>query len=177
MRGRPPDDVLDLGSGAGLPGLVLALAWPAVRMTLLDSNHRRTEFLLDAVKQLGLTARVAVASGRAEELGRSALRGRHDLVVARSFAPPAVTAECGAPFAHIGGLLAIAEPPGGRSERWPAAGLAVLGLRDAGLVTQPAAVRLLAVVDPADERYPRRTGVPAKRPLWATGPADSSGFT
>lgn len=166
VRGTPPAAVLDLGSGGGLPGLVLAVAWPDVRLTLLDSSRRRTDFLVDAVGELGLASRVGVACGRAEELGRRDLRGRYDLVVARSFASPAVTAECGAPFVGRAGYLAIAEPPGGRAGRWPATGLAMLGLRDAGVVTEPAAVRLLAAVEPIDERYPRRTGIPAKRPLW-----------
>ncbi len=163
-----PAVVLDLGSGGGVPGLVLAEAWPAARVVLLDAQVRRTAFLLDAVEALGWGDRVEVAVGRAEELARTpAHRGRYDLVTARSFGPPAVTAECGAPFLRVGGRLVVAEPPAGAPDRWPPAGLAVLGLVDDGVIaTGGGTVRRLRAAAPVIDRYPRRTGIPAKRPLF-----------
>jgi 16S rRNA (guanine527-N7)-methyltransferase len=161
-----PRTVLDLGSGGGVPGLVLACLCPAASVTLVDSQRRRTDFLARAAGALGSPDRIRVVLGRAEALGRGALRHSQQLVVARSFGPPAVTAECGASFLQPGGWLAVAEPPGGGTHRWPPDPLAELGLREVGLVTRPAAVRIFLQERALDERYPRRTGVPVKRPLW-----------
>jgi 16S rRNA (guanine527-N7)-methyltransferase len=163
---RRPERALDLGSGGGVPGLVLALAWPDTRWTLLDAGQQRTVFLGGAVVRLGLKGRVDVVRGRAEELAHEpGLRSKFGLVVARSFGPPAVTAECGAAFLTLGGTLLVSEPPGGRA-RWPASGLAALGLRDEGLGCAAPAIRRLVAANPCPATYPRRTGVPSKRPLF-----------
>jgi 16S rRNA (guanine527-N7)-methyltransferase len=120
------------------------------------------------VVELELADRVAVRTARAEDAGRDpALRARFALVTARSFGPPAVTAECGAPFLHVGGGLVVAEPPGGDDARWPAAGLDRLGLEDEGVVAATeATVRRLRAVRLADDRYPRANGVPSAQPLF-----------
>lgn len=159
---------LDLGSGGGLPGLPLALARADVQWVLLDGSVTRAEFLRWAAAQLGLEPdRVEVVASRAEEAGRQAdLRGTFDVVVARSFGAPAVTAECGAPFLVAGGLLVVAEPPGGAAERWPADGLDMLGLRPLEAVAEPSAFQVLVQERPCPDRFPRRTGIPAKRPLF-----------
>jgi len=158
---------VDLGSGGGLPGLVLAIRLPASTWTLLDAMLRRTAFLQEAVDALDLTDRVQVVTARAEDAGRDpALRGHADLVVARSFGPPAVTAECAAPLLRTGGKLIVSEPPGGAGERWPAGALAELGFEPAVAVDGPPSFVQLRLARPTDDRYPRRTGVPGKRPLW-----------
>ncbi|HTJ75551.1 MAG TPA: RsmG family class I SAM-dependent methyltransferase [Acidimicrobiales bacterium] len=159
---------VDLGSGAGLPGLPLALRFPDVRWSLIDSSLRRTEFLRRAVLALGLEDRVQVRPERAEESGRAGgLRGGQDLVVARSFGPPAVVAECAAPLLRVGGRAVVSEPPGGRAARWPSAGLAPLGLRPAGgRTTAHGTFQVLVQESPCPARYPRRVGLPAKRPLF-----------
>ena len=166
--GRAEGACLDLGSGAGLPGLPLALAWPDSRWTLVDAGRRRVEFLVTAVEALGLGPRVSVVEGRAEELARrDGLRGRFDLVVARGFASPAVTAECAAGFLLVGGRLVVSEPPGGRPDRWPPAGLAMLGLEPAeAFEAAGASYQVLRQAAPCADRFPRRVGVPAKRPLF-----------
>jgi 16S rRNA (guanine527-N7)-methyltransferase len=158
----------DLGSGAGLPGLPLALALPGSRWTLVDSAVRRAGFLREAVAALGLEDRVVVAEERAESLGRmSAHRGRYDVVVARSFGPPAVVAECGAPLLVPGGRAVVSEPPGGAPARWPAEALLRLGMAPAvAMVAGGWAYQVLAQVEPCPDRYPRRVGVPVKRPLF-----------
>lgn len=162
----PPARAVDLGSGGGLPGLVLAAVWPDSQWMLLDANHRRTAFLSEAVSQLGWDSRVTVVTERAEVVGRSDQRGRADLVVARGFGPPAVTAECGAPLVAVGGLLLVTEPPGGEPGRWPSEALRQLGLEPVRLVTEPTAAQILRQVEPCPSRFPRRVGVPAKRPLF-----------
>jgi len=167
--GTPAWAGLDLGSGAGLPGLPLALTWPDSRWTLVDAGKRRVEFLVEAVRSLGLEDRVEVVAGRAEELGRhERLRGWFDLVVARGFGPPAVTAECAAGFLTVGGRLVVSEPPGGRPGRWPASGLAPLGLEPSATIeTMGASYAVLHQRSPCPDRFPRRTGIPSKRPLFA----------
>jgi 16S rRNA (guanine527-N7)-methyltransferase len=162
-----PGLAVDLGSGAGVPGLVLARHWPQSRWLLLDSNERRTGFLHSAVDRLGLAGRIEVLRARAEEAGRlAAWRGLADLVVARSFGRPPVTAECGAPFLRVGGRLVVAEPPGAPADRWPPAGLAELGLELADRATEPASWVALEQRTACPPRYPRRVGIPAKRPLF-----------
>jgi 16S rRNA (guanine527-N7)-methyltransferase len=163
---------LDLGSGGGLPGLVLgALTAPELRWTLLDARRRSVTFLTEAVTELGLEGRVTAVEGRAEEVGRNEEhRGRYGLVVARGFAEPAVTAECAAPLLSVGGRLVVSEPPVPSPSRWPAVSER-LGLRLVGLRRLPSgAFAVLEQVAPCPSAYPRRTGVPAKRPLWASAP-------
>jgi 16S rRNA (guanine527-N7)-methyltransferase len=172
-----PRVALDLGSGGGLPGLVLATTWPTTAWVLLDSNGRRTDFLVQAVHRLGLDDRVEVQRGRAETVARRAdRRGRFDLVVARSFGSPPVVAECAAGFLCVGGHLVVSEPPPEspgptgalQSERWPSAGLGLLGLAPAGapVVTTQARYQVMVQTTPCPDRYPRGEGRPAKRPLF-----------
>jgi 16S rRNA (guanine527-N7)-methyltransferase len=170
---HPPTQFLDLGSGGGVPGLVLARRWPQSRAVLLDARERRCAFLRDAVRDLQLGERVVVVWARAEEAGhRHDLRGWFDLVVARGFGPPAVTAECGAPFLRVGGTLAVSEPPedgeagAASAGRWAPAGLARLGLAPDRAWTDGYRYRALRQVDPCPPRYARKAGIPAKRPLF-----------
>jgi 16S rRNA (guanine527-N7)-methyltransferase len=147
--------------------LVLALHWPDSRWVLLDASHRRTTFLDDAVRRLGLADRVEVRCQRSEEAGRDpVLRGRADLVTARGFGSPAVTAESAAPLLVVGGHLVVSEPPGGQPERWPEDSLRQLGLVPNGRWTDPIAVQRLRQSELCPDRYPRRAGIPAKRPLF-----------
>lgn len=161
--------MLDLGSGGGLPGLVLFERWEGASGVLLDAQRRRCEFLTRAVAGLDLAGRVSVECGRAEVLARSArLRGDFEMVVARSFGRPAVTAECAVGFLSVGGELVVTEPPDSDpADRWVPAGLAELGFGPAEPVrvgeTGAVRIRLAAAVD---DRWPRRDGVPTKRPLW-----------
>lgn len=164
-----PRRAVDLGSGGGVPGLVLAsVCWPDAELVLLDASQRRCTFLELAVADLGVADRVRVVWGRAEELGRDeALRGRADVVVARSFGPPAATAECAAPLLVVGGCLVVSEPPGSDASRWEPTGLARLGLGPAELLAAPdGAVVRLTQRSPCPDEFPRRTGVPVRRPLF-----------
>jgi len=163
-----PTNFIDLGSGGGLPGLVLALVFPQARALLLDARARRTESLERSVEILGLGERVRVHLGRTEEAGRDhLLRGAFDLAVARGFGPPPATAEAAAPFLSIGGTLSVSEPPEARTERWPESGLAELGFAPAQERRDgDAGFMVTTLVMPCPDRYPRRTGIPEKRPLW-----------
>ena len=159
---------IDLGSGGGIPGLVLAVLRPASRWILLDSRERSWRFLLDAIERLALGARVEVVRERAEVVGRSGLRGCSPLVVARAFGPPAVTAECAAPLLRRGGQLVVSNPPTiDVATAWPSSALSSLGMGQAR-VGRGAGSSFTVVVQASDcpERFPRRSGVPAKRPLF-----------
>jgi len=165
--GAPQGPAVDLGSGGGIPGLPLALLWPRSVWMLLDASERRTAFLNRAIEALDLGDRVAVVRGRAEDVGREPdRRGRAVLVVARSFGPPPVTAECGCPMLAVGGRMVVSEPPEGGS-RWPPEALSVLGAA-AGPVIRAAggSYQVLEQVSTCPARFPRRSGIPAKRPLF-----------
>ena len=182
-----PERFLDLGSGGGLPGLVLAEALPDTPGTLLDSQHRRTGFLERAVADLGWGDRIGVVNARAEDAARDpAHRARYSLVVARSFGAPAVTAECAVGFLEPGGRLIVSEPPttepptseptragapgtGDRPGRWDPVGLTQLGFdpSEPTVTSRPdATIATLRLPDGPPARWPRRSGIPSKRPLW-----------
>jgi 16S rRNA (guanine527-N7)-methyltransferase len=171
LRGpQAPHRLADLGSGGGVPGLVLAEEWPASEVVLIESNARRVAFLTQSIQQLQWARRVTVAHVRAEEFAQDrANRGTFPLVTARSFGPPSPVAECGAPLLDVGGLLLVSEPPpepGGPS-RWPGDGLAQLGLEaDVAGEFEGFRFQALRLVSLTPERFPRRTGVPRKRPLF-----------
>lgn len=166
---RHPEVLADLGSGAGLPGLVLATIWPDAHVLLIEAGERRAVFLEHAVHRLRLGDRAHVVCERAEALGRLPDdRGGFEAVVARAFARPAVTAECAAPLLATGGILAVSEPPslGASDARWPAEGLAQLGLGPAMAYGENYHFVLVAQELACPERYPRRVGIPDKRPLF-----------
>ena len=161
--GAAPARALDLGSGGGVPGLVLAGNWPGSEWWLLDASERRTAFLEGAIQALGLADRVWVRRGRAEEFARDdSLRHQMDLVTARSFGPPAVTAECATGFLRVGGQLIVSEPPE-PDGRWDEQGLAILGME---VGPARSGCQILRQVAACPEHYPRRVGIPAKRPLF-----------
>lgn len=164
---RSPDTFrcVDLGAGGGLPGLVLACQHPSTHWLFLDGNQRRTSFLLDAVHDLGLQDRVVVRCERAELTGRSDLRGRFDLVVARGFAAPSATAECAAPLLSVGGLLVVSEPPDAPA-RWSEEELSTLGFDEMRLHSVPFRFFSARLRRECPSAFPRRVGVPVKRPLF-----------
>lgn len=162
---------LDLGSGGGLPGLVIASLASESGGTLLDGRVERARLLAQHVGALGLEHRLQICGQRAELAGRRPdQRLAYDLVVARAFGPPAVTAECAAPFLRPGGLLVVSEPPAPDPARWPATPLMAFGLQPLGgprAVEGPGGAghyQVLRQVAPCDERWPRRVGAPSKRP-------------
>ena len=160
----------DLGSGGGVPALVVARALPDISITCMDRGSKRCEFLEGAVERLDLEARVSVVEGDVEEIARlPEHEGGYDVVTARSFGPPAVTAEAGARLLADGGALVVSEPPSEEAgARWQHDGLASLALTFEQLFE---AERLaLAIVrrgpGSLDERYPRRASTVRKRPLF-----------
>ncbi len=154
---------VDLGSGGGAVALPLMVLGPPVDWVLVESSEARADFLRRAVGRLDRHD-VTVLAEPAEVVGRqSGMRGTADVVVARSFGPPATTAECAAPLLRVGGRLAVTEPPDNAGDRWPPAGVAPLGL---SVGQRLGAFQALEQVSACPERFPRRTGMPRRRPLF-----------
>jgi len=166
----PPAGALavDLGTGGGIPGLVLATL-TMCRWVLVGRGERRGSFLRWAVRRLGLRDRVEVVVADAVEVSRGPLRGKANLVTARSFAPPGPTVECGAPLLLPGGFLVVSEPPaetGGRAGRWEGDGLRAMGLEDwGGWHTGQAGYRAMQLVADCPNRFPRRFSRQISDPL------------
>ena len=162
-----PGTWLDLGSGGGVPGLVLLERW-RTRVTLLDAMEKRTAFLREVLEWPDSPHFAEVICGRSEVASRDArLDSSFELVVARSFGRPAVTAECAARFLVLGGLLIVSEPPGEQGvSRWSEEGLRKLGLESRGSFRASASFHVLVKREATPEKFPRPTGFPAKRPLW-----------
>lgn len=168
-----PLRVLDVGSGAGFPGLVLALACPAWQVTSLEATGKKVRFQDAVIEALDLTNARAVA-GRAEELAhRREWRGAFDVVTARALAALPTLLEYCCPFTAPSGR--VIAPKKGELAREIAAGTRAAALLGARLlppfsVTVPALAdgRVLLVAEQeraCPARYPRPAGAPAKRPL------------
>jgi 16S rRNA (guanine527-N7)-methyltransferase len=163
---------LDLGSGGGVPGLVLALARPEQHWLLVDSVRRKADALRGFVAALGID-NVEVAADRAEVLGRDPYhREAHDIVAARACAPLPVLAEYALPLLAVGGtLVAWKGPIAGAELRAGRAAASLCGGGEPSVVpagfAQLGEHRFVVVTKetPTPDRYPRRPGAPARRPL------------
>ena len=167
--------VVDIGAGAGFPGVPLKIAFPGIRLTLAESVGKKTAFLRELMDGLGLTD-VEVLTIRAEELGRSERhRGQHDVALARGVASLPALIEYALPLCKgHGHLLAWKGSDGPQEAEGSTNALNVLGGKIAGMHSVdglspplPAGRWIIAVekVRRTPGRYPRRTGVPAKQPL------------
>ncbi len=167
---RPDTNLLDVGAGAGFPGLVLKIAWPAIKLTLIEATLKKTSFLSAVCAAMGM-ADVVVLTGRAETLAHDgALRARFDLVVARAVASLPALLELTLPFARIGGR--VVTPKGSRAREEIAASSAALQTLGGKALALPFKTpgppqTLVIVIKQRDTpgEFPRRPGVPAKSPL------------
>ena len=163
---------VDVGSGAGFPGIPLAIMLPDVRFTLIDALAKRVEFLDGAIRRLGLNARALHL--RAEDAARQgALREGFDLAAARAVAPMNALCEFLLPLVRVGGHMLALKGPGLDEELAEAENaLSLLG----GEIerAQPLVIPgrdwdhravWIAKVAPTPDKYPRRAGIVEKRPL------------
>ena len=165
---EPGDLLVDLGSGGGLPGLVLATLRPVNPFALVEGSSRRAAFLFEGVQTCGWVGRVEVLGSRAEIIGHDHVwRGRAAWVFARGFGSPSETAECASGLLHVGGGLVISEPPGSDGSRWSRQGLARLGMEPVGILeAEGFGFMVIRQVEACPGGFPRRVGVPRKRPLF-----------
>ena len=174
-----PEDLLksgrfvDVGSGGGFPGVPLKIAFPGLSATLIDSTAKKTAFLVNLKEMLGLSD-VDVRTGRAETLAHDpTLRETFDVVLIRGVARMPALAELTLPFCRTGGIVIAQKKPGIQDEiRRAQRSIETMGgvlkeVREVA-VSELGDARGLVVlekVSPTPERYPRRPGMPAKRPL------------
>jgi 16S rRNA (guanine527-N7)-methyltransferase len=167
---RAAHRIADIGSGAGLPGLPLALALPGAHVLLVESQRRKCDFLRRAIEALGLT-RAEVACARVEELPERSC----DVVTARALASLPVLCEYAAPLLVEGGVLVAWKGAVDAAEDADGlAAAAVLGLRREEVrPVEPYAgserrtLHVLRKIAPTPPEYPRRPGMAVKRPLRA----------
>ena len=165
--------VIDVGTGAGFPGMPLLILRPDLRMTFLDALQKRIAFLQDALSRLGLTAQTLHA--RAEDAARlPEHREGYDAAVSRAVANAAVLEELTLPFLREGGLAIAWKGPGVQEELTAARRAAfVLGGTVRGVVPAPVPGRgdwqqVLLLTDQTGrtpKAYPRKAGTPGKKPL------------
>ena len=164
---------VDVGTGAGFPGLVLKIYFPSIELVLLDSLQKRVKFLETVVSELGLKG-VSCVHGRAEEAGRQKeYREQFDLAFSRAVARLSVLAEYTLPFVRVGGSL-LALKGAKYAEEMEEAGTAakILGgsvptsktVKLPGLDDGRAIVRI-DKIKPTPKAYPRKSGTPEKKPL------------
>ena len=164
---QPPGSGADLGSGGGVPAFVIAERIEDISLLLIESMERRAAFLREEVAELGLSNRLRVYCGRGEDAGRDPeLRERFELVTSRGFGPPSPTAEIGSALLAPGGVMVVSEPPNSDGSRWNSETLAELGLGKLTVVEREFSFAVFEKVDRIGDRYPRRSGVPFKRPLF-----------
>ena len=174
-RSIPPGSIklIDVGAGAGLPGLAIKLARPDISLTLLEATRKKCDFFKAVVDDWHLTA-VQIVNGRAEEAGRAAEhREAYDIAIARGVAAMPTLLEYLLPFVQVGGLTIAQKSKEVLNDVQHAElALATLGgrMRDIVPVSVPELneTRYLVVIEKiaaTPEKYPRRTGVPSKKPL------------
>ena len=169
---KPQERWADLGSGAGLPGLPLAVAYRATSFTMIDAQRRRLDWVAAAAAALGL-ANVTVVHARLEDYGRGPARQSFDVATARALGPLPVVAELGLPLLRTGGQLLV---PRGRPEadelQQATVACEQLGGRLDDIIPNPSSpidrvgfVVIMAKIAATSPRFPRRSGVPARTPL------------
>lgn len=164
-------EVIDIGTGGGIPGLVLAIMRPAMAFTLTDSAHRKTRWVQECVDELGLT-NVTVRTSRLELLGREPdARERFDAVTAKALAPLAVLLELALPLLKVGGKLIAYKGPAYHAEIEQAGkalkllSASIQCCREYHLGEKSYCLIEVRKTQPTRSRYPRRDGLPQKMPL------------
>lgn len=165
------DPYADVGSGGGYPGLVIAIVEPSLAVTLVEPLQKRARLLEAMAGELGLT-NVRAFAGRAEDAGRRDLRESCALVTARAVAELRELLEYTAPLARTGGWIVLPKGTGAEAEVEEAArAITELNCAHRATVTMRPDVSdsgmavVLEKLGPVSDRYPRRAGLPGKRPL------------
>ncbi|MCC6148330.1 MAG: 16S rRNA (guanine(527)-N(7))-methyltransferase RsmG [Anaerolineaceae bacterium] len=172
-KDKPPGRLVDIGTGAGFPGIPLKIIYPGMSLLLVDSVGKKTDFCRHLVDKLELD-RVEVVQGRAEDIGRLAIhREQFDWAVARAVATLPILVEYLLPLVRIGGSILAQKGEHGPAEAHTAEkAVHMLGgrLRQLHKIELPSVVedRYLIIIDKiaaTPPQYPRRAGIPSKKPL------------
>ena len=162
--------LVDVGSGGGLPGLALKIARPELRVTLIEADQAKAAFLVQAGAALGLGG-LEVVARRAEDVGRDVrYREAFDVAAARALAPMPVLAELCLPLVRVGGRL-LAQKTDKEDVEPARHAVELLGGALESVQAAPSTARragvvvVVAKVAATPARYPRRPGVPSRRPL------------
>jgi 16S rRNA (guanine527-N7)-methyltransferase len=169
---QPGEHWADLGSGAGLPGLPLAIAHPATSFTLIDAQQRRLDWVAATAANLRLS-NLTVVHARLEDYGRGSARASFDVATARALGALPVVAELGLPLLKTGGQLLVPRgQPDAHELEQTALACAQVGGRLDGVVPNPSSpidrvgfVVIMAKIAATSPRFPRRSGVPTRSPL------------
>ena len=162
-------NVMDLGSGAGFPGIPLAIARPDIHMTLMDSLAKRVNFLCEAARQADV--KVAAIHARAEEAAKGEMREAFDIVTARAVARMNVLCELALPFVRTGGHLLAYKGPAAHEELSEAQNaIRRLGggeaqLIPAGIADRDEYIIVIKKLSPTPKSFPRKPGEAARRPI------------
>ncbi len=168
---KPGESVVDVGSGAGFPGIPLKIMQPAMRITLLEATMKKARFLEATLEHLQLGGEVA--NLRAEDFGRGDGREAYDVVIARAVAKMNVLAEYSLCLVRVGGLFVAMKGPAPEAETSHAAhAIAVMGGRveSVQVFDLPSgfgsrSLVLVRKVTPSPSTYPRKAGTAARKPL------------
>ncbi len=172
-KGMPPNHLIDVGTGAGFPGIPLKILYPNLKLTLVESVGKKAMFCQHVVRVLGME-NVDVIQARAEELGQDAThREKYDWAVARAVANLNVLSEYLLPLVRVGGTMLAQKGESGPAEAQSAEHtMKLLGgkLKQLIPVNLPGVAddRYLILVDKVaatPPKYPRKPGFPAKQPL------------
>lgn len=162
-------ELLDIGAGGGLPSFVFMNYKNEFKFTLLDAMKKRTDFLDKISKEIKMNkGGFKVLNGRAEEYALDdKYKSKFDIVIARGFGAPATTAECACNYLKVGGFLFVSGSPENEKGRWNDKGLEILGMKLIDIIYKVNATGvIIEKTGTHDSKYPRRDGVPRKRPLW-----------
>jgi len=169
---KPNPKVIDIGTGAGVPGIPLKIVFPQIKLSLMDSTNKKITFLNHLKNKLGLDD-IVVISGRAEELAHQQYRESYDLVLARGLAPMPTLAELTIPFCKISAKV-IAHKKGDIADEMRQARRAISTMGGKLIELKPVELsefpdnRVLVVIEkvaPTPDIYPRGSGLPIKKPL------------
>jgi len=169
---RDAESIIDIGTGAGLPGIPMKIVRPGMKVVLLDSLMKRVNFLNEVIARLGL-GDIKAIHGRAEDYGREEYRERFDVAVSRAVANMTLLTELCMPFVKVNGYFVAMKGPGADAEITDAkAAIAMLG----GKLEQVIEVEIeesdlkhnlviVKKIKPTPKQFPRKPGVAAKKPL------------